>query len=216
MIKHAALFDLDGVLVDTEGVYYDFWADIDRLYPTGIDDFASYIKGSTLKCIMDYFNGDEIRSDIIRRLDEQERGMVYNLFDGVTAFLDQLREADIPCAIVTSSNEDKMHKLFAQNEGFADYFGVVVTDRQMTRSKPDPQGYLLAADRLGCAPRDCVVFEDSFSGLDAGRRSGACVVGLATTNSRESIADKADMVIDSFAGLSVTDIPWHGFSCMTK
>lgn len=215
MNRHAALFDLDGVLVDTEGVYYDFWAEIDRLYPTGINDFASYIKGSTLKRIMDYFNGDDVRGDIIRRLDEQERGMRYNIFNGVTAFLDQLREAGIPCAIVTSSNEDKMHKLFAQNDGFADYFEAVITDRQVTRSKPDPQGYLLAAERLGCAPVDCVVFEDSFSGLEAGRRSGACVVGLATTNSRDSIADMADIVIDGFEGFSVAEIPWHEHSCRT-
>lgn len=208
MNRHAALFDLDGVLVNTEGIYYDFWAEIDRLYPTGIDNFASYIKGSTLRRIMDYFGDDEVRADIIRRLDEQERNMRYQIFDGVTGFLDQLHEAGIPCAIVTSSNEDKMVKLFAQNNGFADYFGVVITDRQVTRSKPDPQGYLLAAERLGCDPCDCVVFEDSFSGLEAGRRSGACVVGLATTNSRDSIADKADVVIDGFAGFTVDDIPW--------
>lgn len=208
MNRHAALFDLDGVLVNTEGIYYDFWAEIDRLYPTGIDNFASYIKGSTLRRIMDYFGDDEVRADIIRRLDEQERNMRYQIFDGVTGFLDQLHEAGIPCAIVTSSNEDKMVKLFAQNNGFADYFEVVITDRQVTRSKPDPQGYLLAAERLGCDPCDCVVFEDSFSGLEAGRRSGACVVGLATTNSRDSIADKADVVIDGFAGFTVDDIPW--------
>lgn len=208
MNRHAALFDLDGVLVNTEGIYYDFWAEIDRLYPTGIDNFASYIKGSTLRRIMDYFGDDEVRADIIRRLDEQERNMRYQIFDGVIGFLDQLHEAGIPCAIVTSSNEDKMVKLFAQNNGFADYFGVVITDRQVTRSKPDPQGYLLAAERLGCDPCDCVVFEDSFSGLEAGRRSGACVVGLATTNSRDSIADKADVVIDGFAGFTVDDIPW--------
>lgn len=208
MTRHAALFDLDGVLIDTEGIYYDFWREIDRLYPTGIDDFASYIKGSTLRRIMEYYTDDAVRADIIGRLEAQERDMKYRIFDGVIDFLTRLHEASFPCAIVTSSNEDKMKKLFAQNDGFADYFDVVITDRQVTRSKPNPQGYLLAAERLGCKPSDCVVFEDSFAGLEAGRRSGAVVVGLATTNSRESLKGKADKIIDNFVGFKVEDIPF--------
>ncbi len=206
MNQRAALFDLDGVLIDTEGIYYDFWAEIDRLYPTGIDDFASYIKGSTLKRIMDYFKDEDVKADIVKRLDEQECNMKYVIFDGVVDFLEQLRAAGIPCAIVTSSNEDKMAKLFSQYKGFEDYFATVITDRQVTRSKPDPQGYLLAAERLQCNPANCVVFEDSFSGLEAGRRAGAYVVGLATTNTRESIQDKADLVIDGFKDIDVHSV----------
>lgn len=115
MNQRAALFDLDGVLIDTEGIYYDFWAEIDRLYPTGIDDFASYIKGSTLKRIMDYFKDEDVKADIVKRLDEQECNMKYVIFDGVVDFLEQLRAAGIPCAIVTSSNEDKMAKSLFKN-----------------------------------------------------------------------------------------------------
>ena len=165
MSQTAALFDLDGVLVDSEGVYYEFWDNIDKMFPTGIPDFAASIKGSTLKKIMDYFPDPDVRSRIIKMLDEQERSMKYVLFDGVLPFLDDLRSRHIPCAIVTSSNEDKMHKLFDQHPGFADYFKVVITDRQVTRSKPDPQGYLMAASQLDCDPSDCYVFEDSFSVL---------------------------------------------------
>ncbi len=208
MSQHAALFDLDGVLIDSEGVYYDFWDDIEKRFPTGIPDFASAIKGSTLKKIMEYYPDPEVKKDVIELLKEQEQSMRYVIFDGVVPFLDELKKRDVPCAIVTSSNEDKLRKLFAQNEGFADHFDVVITDRQVTRSKPDPQGYLLAAERLGCDPSDCVVFEDSFSGLEAGRHAGAIVVGLATTNSRESIKGKADKIIDNFVGFSVEDIPF--------
>ena len=203
MSQTAALFDLDGVLVDSEGVYYEFWDNIDKMFPTGIPDFAASIKGSTLKKIMDYFPDPDVRSRIIKMLDEQERSMKYVLFDGVLPFLDDLRSRHIPCAIVTSSNEDKMHKLFDQHPGFADYFKVVITDRQVTRSKPDPQGYLMAASQLDCDPSDCYVFEDSFSGLEAARRSGAKVIALATTNTADLLKDKADKVISSFNQLSV-------------
>ena len=203
MSQTAALFDLDGVLVDSEGVYYEFWDNIDKMFPTGIPDFAASIKGSTLKQIMDYFPDPDVRRRIIKMLDEQERSMKYVLFDGVLPFLDDLRSRHIPCAIVTSSNEDKMHKLFDQHPGFADYFKVVITDRQVTRSKPDPQGYLMAASQLDCDPSDCYVFEDSFSGLEAARRSGAKVIALSTTNTADLLKDKADKVISSFNQLSV-------------
>jgi HAD superfamily hydrolase (TIGR01509 family) len=75
----------------------------------------------------------------------------------------------------------------------------VLTEEDVTKSKPDPQGYMLAAERLGCASEDCYVFEDSLAGLEAGRRSGSKVVGVATTNAREVIADKADFVVDNTA-----------------
>lgn len=206
MSQHAALFDLDGVLIDSEGVYYEFWDRVDQMFPTGIPDFAAYIKGSTLRRIMDYFPDPVVRERIVAMLEEQERSMRYVIFDGVVPFLEDLKSRHVPCAIVTSSNEDKMHKLFVQNPGFADYFKVVITDRQVTKSKPDPQGYLLAASQLDCDPENCYVFEDSFSGLEAGRRSGAKVVALSTTNPSDKLLDKADIVISSFKQLSVEQL----------
>ena len=132
--------------------------------------------------------------------------MRYVIFDGVMPFLDELKRRKVPCAIVTSSNEEKMNKLFAQNPGFEEYFKVVITDRQVTKSKPDPQGYLMAAEKLGCQPCDCYVFEDSLLGLEAGRRSGAKVVGLATTNPADTIQGKADRIVSSFKQLTVDEL----------
>lgn len=206
MSQHAALFDLDGVLIDSEGVYYDFWDNIEKLFPTGIPDFAAAIKGSTLKKIMEYYPDPEVKARVIELLKEQEHTMRYVIFDGVVPFLDELKRRKVPCAIVTSSNEEKMNKLFAQNPGFEDYFKVVITDRQVTKSKPDPQGYLMAAEKLGCEPCDCYVFEDSLLGLEAGRRSGAKVVGLATTNPASAIQNKADKIVSSFKQLTVDEL----------
>lgn len=206
MSQKAALFDLDGVLIDTEGVYYRFWDDVEKKYPTGIPDYASYIKGNTLKRIMNYYPDPAVRADIIAMLKEQEENMRYELFDGVENFLKELNSRNIPCAIVTSSNSAKLEHVFEQLPGFSDYFDAVLTDRDVLKSKPDPEGYCLAASRLGHAAGDCVVFEDSFAGLEAGRRSGARVVALATTNSADTLVDKADMVVPSFVGLSVDEV----------
>ena len=197
------MFDLDGVIVDTESIYTDFWDDIDRRYPTGVDNFARVIKGNTLARILETYFDEDLRDEILVLLKEQEESMRYRLFDGVSDFLDRLIENDIPKAIVTSSNDCKMSKLFSQIPELRPKFEAVITDAMVERSKPDPQGYLIAAETLGVDPSDCVVFEDSFAGLEAGRRAGAYVVALATTNPRESLYEKADEVIDSFIGYDI-------------
>lgn len=202
-MKIAALFDLDGVLIDSESIYTVFWNRMNELFPTGIDNFPYVIKGTTLPQILDrYFPDPKVQAELRVYLKKQEAEMVYRIFPGVERFLKALKEKDIPTAIVTSSNDAKMKVLFDSLPGFRDYFDVVVTDTDVTRSKPDPQGYMLAAERLGVPSEHCVVFEDSRAGLEAGRRAGGKVVAVATTLTHEDIAGCGDIVIDSFEELT--------------
>lgn len=195
-----ALFDLDGVLVDTEGIYTDFWNDIDSRYPTGVPDFARVIKGNTLSAILStYFPDADIQQQIRSILKEQEATMVYRFFDGVPDLLRRLHSAGFGIAIVTSSNRAKTRNLFAALPELADVIDALVTDEDVTRSKPDPQGYLLGAERIGRRPEECYVFEDSLAGLRAGRAAGATVIGIATTNTREVVEPLADITIDNTA-----------------
>ena len=83
------------------------------------------------------------------------------------------------------------------------FFRSVVSDSCVKHSKPHPEPYLKGAEMAGVDAEDCIVFEDSFSGMASGRAAGAAVVGLATTNPRESIVGKADVIIDSFGGLTL-------------
>lgn len=202
-MKIAALFDLDGVLIDSESIYTVFWNRMNELFPTGIDNFAYVIKGTTLPQILDrYFPDPKVQAELRVYLKKQEAEMVYRIFPGVERFLKALKGKGIPTAIVTSSNDAKMKVLFDSLPGFRDYFDVVVTDTDVTRSKPDPQGYMLAAERLGVPSEHCVVFEDSRAGLEAGRRAGSKVVAVATTLTHEDIAGCGDIVIDSFEELT--------------
>ena len=131
-------------------------------------------------------------------LEEHERNMVYRIFPHVERFLESLRAEGIPAAVVTSSNEQKMDGLYRQLPGFRDYFDLVVTDADVKRSKPDPEGYILAAQRLGVPSEFCAVFEDSRAGLEAARRAGGKVVAMATTLLPCDIAGCGDIVLDSF------------------
>ncbi len=200
----AALFDLDGVLVDTETIYTQIWSDIESTHPTGIENFALKIKGTTLPGILNtYFPDPDVQADVCRQLYAYEDAMQYIIFDGVLEFLEDLRAHSIPAAIVTSSGTKKMEKLFAAHPGFRSYFAEVLTDADVTHSKPHPEGYMKAAARLGVPSENAIVFEDSYAGLQAGRAAGGKVVALATTNPRHTLTDKADVVLDSFVGLSV-------------
>lgn len=198
-----ALFDLDGVLIDSEGIYTEFWEQIDHDFPTGIPGFAQVIKGSTLEKILDKNFKDADKPEILRRLDEQEHNMVYRLFPGVPELLMKLHDADWKIAIVTSSNPSKMESLFKQQPILKEYTDVLITDSDVTRSKPDPEGYLLAAHRLGCSPCDCLVFEDSINGLKAGRAAGARVIGICTTNPAEAVSAIADVTLSAIADFNL-------------
>ena len=201
--KIAALFDLDGVLIDTESIYTRFWTRMDEMYPTGISNFAYAIKGTTLPDILDtYFPDPEVKAKLRVHLREHEDNMRYRIFPGVEDFLKALKEKGIPAAIVTSSNNDKMAELFRQLPDFRQYFDAVITDSDVENSKPDPEGYRLAASRLGVPSERCVVFEDSKAGLEAGRRAGGKVVAVATTLTPEDIAGRGDITISSFEGLT--------------
>lgn len=203
----AALFDLDGVLIDTEPVYTGIWHKIEKVYPTGIENFALKIKGNTLAQILDiYFPDKERREGVCRMLEGCEDDMTFPIFDGVIDFLDDLSRAGIPSVIVTSSNDSKMKRLADQQPRFMSYFADIVTDSSVTHSKPHPEPYIVGAAKIGVDSADCIVFEDSFAGMAAGRAAGSAVVGVATTNPRESIVGKADAIIDGFGGLTVSSL----------
>ncbi len=200
MAKTGVLFDLDGVLIDSERLYSGFYDNLGELYNIEEENFSMAIKGSTIEQILSkYFPSPEASADVLRRINEFEANMEYPICEGVIEFLSELKSRDIPAAIVTSSSDNKMVKLKA-------YFDTIVTGGDITRSKPDPEGYLLAAKRVGCNPEDCYVFEDSISGLAAGMAAGCTVIGLATTLPAERLKGKAHILINGFAGFSVDDM----------
>ena len=206
MIKYGALFDLDGVLIDSETRYTEFWREIDRIYPTGIANYAIAIKGTTLPEIMKHYSDEAAKADILRRIHDFQETMTYSLYDGVVDFLCELRSRGIPAAINTSSDARKMELLFSQLAGFRDYFDAVIDASMIQRSKPDPQGYLIAAEALGCDPANCFVFEDSLQGLKAGRASGATVIGIATTYPAERLEGMADEIYGAVAEIDISHL----------
>lgn len=197
------LFDLDGVLVDSETQYSKFWDGINKLYPTGHEDLSAIIKGTTLVHILDKYFKPETHSDIISRLDDFEHWMTYDIKPGVISLLTRLGELGTPAVMVTSSNDDKMAQLWSQQPELRNYFTHIVTADMISHSKPDPEGYLLGARLAGASPCNCAVFEDARQGVMAGKASGAYVVGIAGTLPADALFPYSDIVVDTLAGFNV-------------
>ena len=201
--KCGVLFDLDGVLLDSEWQYSIFWSAMDNEFPTGVENFASFIKGFHLTRILSYFANDAIRQQVMDRLLAYESNMKYVFFPGAIEFVKQLRDAGIPIAIVTSSDNKKMDALYQQHPEFPTLFNQIVTGDMVKTAKPDPDCFLMAAKLLDVDIRDCIVLEDSRNGLIAGRASGARVIGLPTTLSKEEVSELSDFMVNSVSELSV-------------
>lgn len=203
----AALFDLDGTLLDTEGQYSVFWGAMGKKYRPDVPGLEQLIKGMTLKQIFDsYFPDAEVQKTITEGLNEWEAQMRYDFFPGALEFLHNLKEHGVRCALVTSSNVPKMESVARQIPELHSLFDRVLTAEDFTASKPAPDCYLQAAKVLDAELDECVVFEDAFNGLQAGMSSGIFTFGLPTYNAPEAIKDKCHYVLPSFEGMTYEDI----------
>jgi HAD superfamily hydrolase (TIGR01509 family) len=197
----AALFDLDGVVFDTEPQYTIFWGSQCRLYHPEHPGLEHEIKGQTLTQIYDqWFSGPLLpeQPKITERLNDYESKMHYDYIEGFERMIADLRSHGVKTAVVTSSNLPKMEAVYRFQPEFKNLFDAILTSEDFDRSKPDPDCYLKAAERLGAKTDECIVFEDSFNGLRSGRAADMKVVGLATTNPVESIQSLSDIQISDY------------------
>ena len=201
----AALFDLDGVVFDTEPQYTIFWGAQCREFHPEHPGLEHEIKGQTLVQIYDaWFSGElqEKQAVITERLNLYEQQMDYIYVPGFEDYVKKLRTQGVKTAVVTSSNRIKMEAVYQRHPEFKGLFDAILTSEDFERSKPDPDCYLKAANRLEVSVKDSVVFEDSFNGLKSGRAAGMYVVGLATTNPAEAISPYADKVVKDYHELA--------------
>lgn len=200
----AVLLDFDGVVMDTEPQYTLFWDAQGKIYHPEIKDFGNSIKGQTLTQIYSqYFLKPEgIQKQITNELLDFETKMYFEYIPGVVDFIQELRTHRVKIAIVTSSNDQKMENAYRDHPELKIMMDAIITADKVTHSKPHPECFLLGAETLGIPIENCVVFEDSFHGIEAGTRAGMKVIGLATTNPASAIEDKASMVIPDFVGFT--------------
>ena len=202
-----ALFDLDGTLVDTEDQYTIFWGATARKYRPDVPRLEYLIKGTTLTQIFDtYFPDPQWQVEITEGLNAYEAQMKYEFYPGALDFIADLKRNGVKCAVVTSSNIPKMESVKRQIPQFDSLFDKVLTAEDFTASKPAPDCYLLGAKAFEADIDECVVFEDAYTGLQAGMASGIFTIGLPTGHTKEEIKDKCNYVLEGFEGMTYEHI----------
>ena len=199
----AALFDFDGVIMDSETQYSVFLDELGRKYLIE-QDFGRRIKGQTLTQIYDKYFSDqpEAQQEITAGLNVFEKSMSYEYISGVEAFIANLRNHGVKIAVVTSSNEVMMQNVYNAHPEFKGMVDRILTGEMFAHSKPAPDCFLLGMEVFSATPENTYVFEDSFHGVQAGMTSGATVIGLATTTTRKAITGKAHYIIDDFSEMT--------------
>lgn len=209
MAKNAKIttvfFGLDGVVVDTESYYDKFWNHISDSNGLKMDNFSSVVKGMTLNSIIElYFpiSTIEEKQAIRKACSDMEQSIDYKkiMIPGVMDFISYLKEHNYNIGLVTSSPSSKV-KVVLEQLGLTDTFDTVITSDSIKKGKPDPMGYVLAKTNLGVQSSECVVFEDSFTGIKAATYAFMRVIGVTTFLPASYLKDYTYGVINDFSDL---------------
>lgn len=184
----AALFDLDGVLVTTDRLHFEAWSELARREGLSFDWETNHLlrgvsRRRSLEILLERAGAtvDEGRmEEMMSFKNERYRAKLATLgpadvLPGARELLAALRGRGVPTAIVSASRNAP---LILERVGLREAVDVLVDGSNTARSKPDPEGYLLAAGRLGVEPTACLVIEDAPAGVEAARRAGAAVLAI--------------------------------------
>lgn len=215
-MKKAALFDMDGTLVDNTLAHMRaFEIFCARYGVTGWKEKLSQAFGMGNDDIMRLIMPAElIRERGLASLAEEKEAIYREIYapeirpvEGLVPLLESLRAAGVRCAVGSSGCRANVDFVLEKCR-IEEFFDARISGDRVTRCKPDPEIYLTAAAALGMAPADCVVFEDAKAGIESARRAGVGrVVALATTLPREVLEREtdADVIGETFADLPGLD-----------
>lgn len=177
-----AIFDMDGVLFDTEHIYQETWreiaADMGVKLDDGITQAISGTNGDVMCRVIERFYGVKDGTDIMNRCKARVREKLSQevpVKPGAREIIGYFKEKGVRIAVASSSTRGQIESNLALS-GLSDSIDAVVSGEEVSCGKPDPEIFLRAAAALGCAPEKCFVFEDSMSGVKAGHAAGCATV----------------------------------------
>ncbi len=207
----AVIFDLDGVLIDTAEFHKKSWYDLAEKEGFEMsDEFFNDTFGSQNSEIIPSLAGKELSGEKIRELGDWKEARYRELIDGKLQLLPgaeelivNLKNASFKLAIGTSTPRENLDFLF-ERMPLHEYFDATVAGEEAQRSKPAPDPFLMAAEKVNISPSRCVVVEDAVQGVQAGLSGGMKVLAVTTTRKADDLA-QADMVVHSLAEVGAVD-----------
>lgn len=207
----AVIFDMDGVLVDSQP--YHFKADIDTMAEYGVikdqkfyESFAGTLTADRMRTLKEMFGLDvPVEEMTIKR-----ENMILDIMgkedikpvSGIPEFLRSIEEKGLTTA-VASSSDYKLINLILDRLKIAQYFDSVTSGSDVKRGKPSPDVFLLAAERIGIEPAECLVVEDSENGVKAAKAAGMKALGYINPTSGKQDLSLADFITDDFKKISI-------------
>jgi beta-phosphoglucomutase len=208
----SALFDLDGVIVDTAIYHFQAWR---RLANELGFDFTEHqneqLKGisrmESLELILGWGNvtlSENEKLELAAKKNDWYLELITHMtpkeiLPGVKSFLDELKEAKIKIALGSASKNSKM---ILNKVDLLHYFDAIIDGNNITKGKPDPQVFLLGAEATQASPSECVVFEDAQAGIQAAKSAGMFAIGIG----QKSVLKEADVVFQSFEEISLKEL----------
>jgi HAD superfamily hydrolase (TIGR01509 family) len=193
------LFDMDGTLIDTDGVSNMVWEKWALKNSISLESILKVHHGrrpeETIHLVAPHLPEKEHAAEIYEAHATITTG--FELIKGSKEFFNHLPLGSI--GVVTSATRPIVENRFSHTGLRLD--SVIVTSEMVKKGKPDPEAYLLAASTFNIDPRDCLVFEDAPAGIMAAKAAGMKVIGVVTTHSREQLSE-ADYLIDDFSKIN--------------
>jgi beta-phosphoglucomutase len=208
--NYAAIFDMDGVLIDTYHAHFQSWLSMAKRAGLSFTEaeFAPTFGRTSREIIAHFWGQGRFNDAEIAALDNEKEqafreiiAVNFPAMHGVHNLLIDLHAAGWKLAVGSSGPPENVD-LTMDRLGKRDLFSAIVTGMDVTRGKPDPQVFLLAAERLGVPPLRCVVIEDAQPGIAAAKAAGMAAVGLVSTGRTHKELAAADFVVDSLADIS--------------
>ncbi len=218
MTLKAILFDFNGVIINDESIHEELIDEIllgENLRPEALEYKESCLGKSDRACLKDilFRRGRVVTDDYLTKLIEAktqayqqklEQLETLPIYPGIEAFLDLIKTQELAIGLVSGALRGEI-ELVLQKASLADYFSVIVAGDDLEASKPEPDGYLLAVDKfnqslpnLNLNPSACLAIEDTPAGIEAAKKAGMQVVGIANTYPLHMLQRQADWTVDYF------------------
>jgi len=211
--NQAVIFDMDGVICHTNPYHtkaYQSFLAKRGLYPTE-EDFVQHMYGKNNRYILTHFLGREIEGQEFIDLENEKEELFREIYaneivpiSGFNEFLKSLKDSGFRTGVATSAPLSNL-ELIMEALGFQSQMESVLASENVRQHKPDPEVYLKSAENLGVSPGNCVVFEDSFSGVSAAINAGMKVVGVLSSHSKEDLPP-CQLYIYNYKSLSVDQV----------
>ncbi|MBC8429388.1 MAG: HAD family phosphatase [Dehalococcoidia bacterium] len=208
----AVIWDMDGVIADTAPYHLSAWQEV--FQEMGVkftkEDFRHSF-GQRNDTIIRNTLGEETSQEKIDAISGKKeasfrRRIEQNLkpLPGVIKLITSLKKHGFKIALASSAPIENI-QLLSTGLGIENYFQTIISDKDVTEGKPSPQGFLLAAQRLGVEPKKCIVIEDSVAGVTAAKRAGMHCLAITNTHPRRSLK-QAEFIVDTLEAVTASDL----------